>query len=138
MKRIFLTGCLALALWPAVRAQAPGSPEALSAWPYFKELRVPPAFAGRFDFVLDRDILDRARAGQADLQPRPLERRPQLVAWTASEVHGHQGPFMTVHLKQRRAVVFGHGDEAQCLQRLARGVQTFAAAIDAGMIVGQA
>jgi hypothetical protein len=68
MKRIFLTGCLALALWPAVRAQAPGSPEALSAWPYFKELRVPPAFAGRFDFVLDRDILEHAGAGQPDLR----------------------------------------------------------------------
>jgi hypothetical protein len=65
MKKIFLTGCLALAALSVARAQAP---EALSAWQYFKELRVTRAQAGLFDFVLDRDILDRARAGQADLR----------------------------------------------------------------------
>ena len=68
MKRIFLTGCLALAAVSAARAQAPEAPEKLSAWQYFKELRVPGARAGLVDFVLDRDVLDRARLDQADLR----------------------------------------------------------------------
>jgi len=68
MKRIFLTGCLALAVFSAVRAQAPEVPEALSAWQYFKELRISVARTGLFDFVLDRDVLDRARADQSDLR----------------------------------------------------------------------
>jgi hypothetical protein len=78
MKKIFLTGCVALAALSAVRAQAPGvqapgapapgAPEALSAWPYFKEMRVPPGSAGLVDFVLDRDLLERARRDQADLR----------------------------------------------------------------------
>jgi hypothetical protein len=59
---------LALALSAAVRAQAPGAPERLSAWPYFKELRVPRDYSGLLDFVLDRDTLDHARADQADLR----------------------------------------------------------------------
>ena len=68
MKRIFLTGCLVLALVSGIRAQAPGAPEPLSAWPYFKELRFPRAGPGLLDFVLDREILDQARADQADLR----------------------------------------------------------------------
>jgi hypothetical protein len=68
MKRIFPTGCLVLALLPAARAQAPGAPEPLSAWPYFKELRLPRAGPGLLDFVLDRETLDQARADQADLR----------------------------------------------------------------------
>ena len=68
MKRIFLTGCLVLAVLSAVRAQAPGAPEPLSAWPYFKELRTPARYSGLLDFVLDRDVLDHARADQADLR----------------------------------------------------------------------
>ena len=68
MKNIFLTGCLALAVLSAVRAQAPGAPEALSSWPYFKELPVPRVHAGLIDFVLDREVLDNARRDQADLR----------------------------------------------------------------------
>ena len=67
MKRIFLTGCLVLAV-SGIGAQTPGAPEPLSAWPYFKESRIPHAGPGLFDFVLDRDVLDRARADQADLR----------------------------------------------------------------------
>jgi len=68
MKRIFPIGCLILALCSGVRAQTPGAPEPLSAWPYFKELRPPPAVPGLLDFVLDREILEQARADQADLR----------------------------------------------------------------------
>jgi hypothetical protein len=68
MKRIFPIGCLALALLPAAWAQSPGAVEPLSAWPYFKELRLPRAGTGLFDFVLDREVLDQARTDQADLR----------------------------------------------------------------------
>jgi hypothetical protein len=57
-----------LALWSGVRAQAPSAPEALSAWPYFKELGFPRSGPGLLDFVLDREVLDQARADQADLR----------------------------------------------------------------------
>jgi hypothetical protein len=68
MNRIFLTGWVAVAALSAVRAQAPEAPEALSAWQYFKELRVPGVRAGLFDFLLDRDILEHARKDQSDLR----------------------------------------------------------------------
>jgi hypothetical protein len=68
MKRIFLTGCVAVAAMSMARAQAPEVPEALSAWQYFKELRVSGAGPGWLDFVLDREILDRARFDQGDLR----------------------------------------------------------------------
>jgi hypothetical protein len=68
MKRIFLTGLLASALLSAARAQTPGAPEPLSAWPYYKEFQPPAGYSGRLDFVLDRDVLDQARSDQADLR----------------------------------------------------------------------
>jgi hypothetical protein len=68
MKRIFLTGYLAMAVLSAARAQAPEVPESLSAWQYFKELRISIARTGLLAVVLDRDILDRARRDQADLR----------------------------------------------------------------------
>jgi hypothetical protein len=68
MKRIFLTACLVLAVLSGVRAQTPGAPEPLSAWPYFKELHSPRGGAGLSDFVLDREVLDQAHADQADLR----------------------------------------------------------------------
>jgi hypothetical protein len=68
MKKIVLTGCLVLALFSSARAQTPGAAEPLSAWPYFKELRSPGAVSGLLDFLLDREVLDQARADQADLR----------------------------------------------------------------------
>ena len=68
MKRIFLTVCLFLVPLSIVRAQVSGAAEPLSAWPYFKELRLPRAQAPLLDFVLDREALDQARADQADLR----------------------------------------------------------------------
>jgi len=65
MKAILRAACLAGALWGALWAQAPGTPEPLSAWPYFKELQPPP---GLVDLVLDRQVLDKARTDQADLR----------------------------------------------------------------------
>ena len=57
-----------LALFSSARAQTPGAAEPLSAWPYFKELRSPGAVSGLLDFLLDREVLDQARADQADLR----------------------------------------------------------------------
>ncbi|MGO9231462.1 MAG: DUF3999 family protein [Bryobacteraceae bacterium] len=68
MKRVFLIGCLVLALLPKVRAQAPGALEPLSAWPYFKELRLFRTENTLRDFVLDGEVLNQARPDQADLR----------------------------------------------------------------------
>ncbi|HEY6392499.1 MAG TPA: DUF3999 family protein [Bryobacteraceae bacterium] len=68
MKQIFPAGCLAVTLWAALWAQAPGRPEALSAWPYFKEIQPRPNSSGLLDFVLDRETLDKARTDHADLR----------------------------------------------------------------------
>lgn len=68
MKRIFLTGCALLAFFSGVRAQTARAPESLTAWPYFKELRLTRAGPGLLDFVLDREVLSQARANQADLR----------------------------------------------------------------------
>jgi Protein of unknown function (DUF3999) len=68
MKKIFLMACMAVTLWAVLQAQAPSSPEQLSAWPYFKEVRPRGDFNGLRDFVLDRETLNNARADQADLR----------------------------------------------------------------------
>jgi hypothetical protein len=68
MKRIFLTGFLVSALWCAARAQSPGAPEPLSAWPHYKELQPPRGYTGLLDLVLDRDVLNQARIDHADLR----------------------------------------------------------------------
>jgi hypothetical protein len=68
MKRVFLIGCLVLALLPKIRAQAPGALEPLSAWPYYKELRLFRTANTLRDFVLDGEVLNRARPDQADLR----------------------------------------------------------------------
>src|SRR5262249_41005956 len=66
MKRIPLwtTAALCAAAW----AQAPRMPESLTAWPYFKEIAVRPSPSGMLDFVLDREILDRAEADDRGLR----------------------------------------------------------------------
>ncbi len=68
MKRIFLTGFLVSVLLCAARAQTPGAPEPLSAWPHYKELQPPRGYTGLLDLVLDRDVLDQARTDHADLR----------------------------------------------------------------------
>ena len=67
MRRIFL-GAAATAFSLTLWAQAPRMPEPLTAWPYFKEIRIPGAPTGTLDFVLDREMLDQARADQADVR----------------------------------------------------------------------
>ncbi len=68
MKQIFLAGCLAVTWCALLWAQASGSPEPLSAWPYFKEIRPRGDSSGLLDFVLDRETLNNARTDQADLR----------------------------------------------------------------------
>jgi hypothetical protein len=68
MKQVFLTACVALTLRAALWAQAPGTPEPLTAWPYFKEIQLHPNSSGLVDFVLDRETLDKAREDHADLR----------------------------------------------------------------------
>jgi hypothetical protein len=68
MRKICLVVCVACASWGALRAQAPGTPEPLGAWPYFKEIQPPRSYSGLMDFVLDREVLDQARTGQSDLR----------------------------------------------------------------------
>jgi hypothetical protein len=63
MKTVFVMGCVAACL----RAQQPGAPEPLTAWPYYKEI-VQRGVPGLLDFVLDRDVFDKARLDQADLR----------------------------------------------------------------------
>jgi hypothetical protein len=52
----------------ALRAQTAPAPEPLSAWLYFKEIQWARGSIGLLDFLLDREILDGARAGQSDLR----------------------------------------------------------------------
>ncbi len=68
MKRIFAMGWVVAAVAGAAWAQATATSEALSRWRYYKEVRVPMAGAGLLAFELDREVLDRARADQADLR----------------------------------------------------------------------
>jgi len=49
-------------------AQAPGTPEPLGAWPFFKVIQAPRNYTGLLEFVLDRETLDQARADQSDLR----------------------------------------------------------------------
>jgi hypothetical protein len=70
MRRI-LVAIGAGALWTTLWAQAPRSPERLSAWQSFREAQVPrvQAFpAGLLDFVLDGEMLDRTRADGTDIR----------------------------------------------------------------------
>jgi hypothetical protein len=64
MKPILRIACVAGMLGGTLWAQFP-TPESLSAWPYYKEI---PSRGGLADFVLDRDVLDKARPDQADLR----------------------------------------------------------------------
>jgi hypothetical protein len=68
MKRTLLTALAAGALWTALWAQAPGAPESLSAWPYFKEVAAPSGAAGLAGLTLDRQTLNRIRDDAADLR----------------------------------------------------------------------
>jgi hypothetical protein len=65
MKAIVRLACVGAALGVGLYAQAPPAPERLSAWPYYKEI---PNHNGGANFVLDRDVLDRARPDAADLR----------------------------------------------------------------------
>jgi hypothetical protein len=109
MKRIFLTGCVILALFSGVWAQTAGAPELLSAWPYFKELRFSGAVPGLLDFVLDREILDQARADQADLR--------------LYDSGGREIPYV---LRVRHEVQI---QEAMAVREFNRGVESGAAAV---------
>jgi len=61
---------VAAALCAALWAQAPGRPEWLSAWQYFKEVQAPqaPQQTGLADFVLDREMLNASRNHAADVR----------------------------------------------------------------------
>jgi len=65
MKPILRVACVCGMVWGTLWAQSPAMPESLSAWPYFKEIA---SRGGLGDFVLDRDVLDKARADAADLR----------------------------------------------------------------------
>jgi hypothetical protein len=68
MKAILRAACLAGALGGVLWAQAPGTPESLSAWPYFKEIQQDHPRPGLVDFALDREVLDKASTDQSDLR----------------------------------------------------------------------
>jgi hypothetical protein len=68
MSRAFFRAVASAALCLALRAQAPRTPEPLTAWPFFKEVRIPVARAGLLDFVLDREMLNMARVDHADVR----------------------------------------------------------------------
>ncbi|SPF38959.1 exported hypothetical protein [Candidatus Sulfopaludibacter sp. SbA4] len=59
-------GAVCAALW----AQAPRTPEPLSAWQWFKDVQVPRVqmSSGLLDFVFDRDMLNATRADHADVR----------------------------------------------------------------------
>ncbi len=59
---------IAAGLCGALWAQAPGTSEPLTAWPYFKEVQVVPNPVAWVGLVLDRDVLDKARTSDADLR----------------------------------------------------------------------
>jgi hypothetical protein len=65
MKPILQAACAAGLMWGTLRAQIPARPETLSAWPYYKELS---SRGGPAEFMLDREVLDKARTDQADLR----------------------------------------------------------------------
>ena len=65
MKPILRVACLCGLLGGTLCAQSPATPESLSAWPYYKEIQ---SRGGLTDFMLDRDVLDKARTDQADLR----------------------------------------------------------------------
>lgn len=68
MRRLLIWTPLAGALCAALWAQAPRIPEPLSAWPFFKEIRIPAAPNGMLDFLLDLEMLDMSRADHADVR----------------------------------------------------------------------
>jgi hypothetical protein len=65
MKLIVPIACLCGMLSGTLRAQSAATPESLTAWPHFKEVATR---GGLSDFNLDREVLDKARADQADLR----------------------------------------------------------------------
>jgi len=64
----YLVSAGAAVWWAALWAQAPRSPEPLSSWQYFKEIQIPVNPAGVFDFLLDREMLDRTSPEYADVR----------------------------------------------------------------------
>jgi hypothetical protein len=65
MKPILRAACLSGMLWGTLGAQSQATTESLSAWPYYKEIRIR---GGPADFVLDTQVLDKARTDHADLR----------------------------------------------------------------------
>ncbi len=65
MKLIMQLACLCAALSGNLRAQSAPAPERLSAWPYYKEISTR---GGPAEFLLDRDVLDKARPDAADVR----------------------------------------------------------------------
>lgn len=112
MRRMILVALAAGSLCGALRAQAAPAPEPLSAWLYFKEIRMPGAFGADsgsrlLDFVLDRDTLDGTRAGQSDLR--------------LYDSAGREVPYM---LRVRREIATGNDFPAREFNRGADGGAT--------------
>ena len=68
MKQICRFAMIASAVAVTLWSQAARAPEALSSWPYFKEIRPSGIQTGLLEVVLDRDTLDKARTDDADLR----------------------------------------------------------------------
>ncbi|HLK66561.1 MAG TPA: DUF3999 family protein [Bryobacteraceae bacterium] len=64
MRRFFVCAVCCAALW----AQAPRTPELLSGWQYFKEIKITGTPTVLYDFVLDRQMLDQTSAGHPDVR----------------------------------------------------------------------
>jgi len=65
MKLILRTACVFGVVWGTLWAQSQAMPESLSAWQNYKELQT---HGGLANFVLDREVLNKARADAADLR----------------------------------------------------------------------
>jgi hypothetical protein len=64
MKPIVRAACVCGVVWGTLWAQSP-APESLAAWQYYKEIQ---SRAGPAEFLLDREVLDKARTDAADLR----------------------------------------------------------------------
>lgn len=104
MRRMVPMALAAGAFCGALQAQAALTPEPLRAWLYFKEIQWARGSMGLLDFVLDREILDGARADQSDLR--------------LYDSAGRETPYM---LRVRRDVATGNAFPAREFNRSADG-----------------
>jgi hypothetical protein len=65
MKPILGAACLCGMLSGALWAQSAATPESLTAWPFYREIQ---SRAGPSEFLLDREVLAKARTDHADLR----------------------------------------------------------------------